>query len=268
MNLSVQDTDYIAPFDLISRRHTDVECIVHFHGHLEAVLVTEGTLFMRISDREYEISSGYGVFIAPFEPHLFQSREANKCHIIMFSEETAGSFFEYISQCSVDSHIFPFSPETLALTNRILPYQDNAANAIEASAVISPLCYDIWQSCHFREHDSRFNDIVTSSLQYVDQHFREPLSLKQVAGKMGVHPITLSKSLSAGIGVGFNYYLRYRRCSHAAHLMKSTDLTFTAISYEAGFGSIRSFNRSFAQIYGQTPTRYRNSFSSTPVYTK
>ena len=58
---------------------------LHIHRSMEFVLVTEGVLTMYIGSKEYIIPKGHGVFIEPYEPHSFNSKEENTCIIMEVS---------------------------------------------------------------------------------------------------------------------------------------------------------------------------------------
>ncbi|MBQ9086897.1 MAG: helix-turn-helix transcriptional regulator [Clostridia bacterium] len=246
------------PFLFASAKHTDVECVTHIHITMEIVLVTDGELHMTIGGKEYSIPKGYGTFIAPLEPHLFHSRHPNQCHVLMFSGEIVNYFFEFVKTHSPKRHIFPISNASLELAGKILPDENNVVDCIGAEAVLAPLCYDIVHGCEFETRKTAFDQTAYRILEYVNTHFREELTLESVAIAVGVHPVTISKIFSKQTGLGFSYYLQYARCTYAAKLIKMQNLTFSEIAYESGFGCIRSFNRSFLQIYKITPTEYRH----------
>ena len=83
--------------------------------------------------------------------------------------------------------------------------------------------------------------------------------LSSVAEQVGIHPVSLSRMFCARTGIGFMKFLKYLRASAATNLMQKSDMTFAEIAYAVGFGSIRSFNRTFMEIYSITPTEYRES---------
>lgn len=248
------------PFIFSSERHIDVECVVHIHATMEIVLVNEGILQMTVGNKEYDIPKGHGLFIPPFAPHTFKSVKPNLCHVLIFSEVLVPYFFEFVKEYSPTHHLFPISNASMALAESILPDYRNTADYIGAEAVLAPLCRDIYNGCRFVRRDRQSYDTISSVLDYIGAHFTERIDLEAVARATGHHPVTISKIFSKHTGVGFNYYLQYQRCSHAAHLIKTRDMSFSEIAYESGFGSIRSFNRSFSLIYGRTPTEYKNSF--------
>jgi YesN/AraC family two-component response regulator len=241
-----------------SARHTDVECVLHINIYAEIVIVTSGVLNMTVGRNAYSISEGEAVFVTPFEPHSFHSEKNNKCHVLMFSKELVPHFFEFLNKRVPKNHLFSLSLPSLALAEKILPKSYNNVGFIEALAVLAPLVYDIRSQCEFT--DGEYNlELIETALAYIDAHFKEALSLTSVAAAIGIHPVTLSKLFSSKTGVGFNFYLKYVRSSYAAKLIKSGDLSFSEIAYEAGFSCIRTFNRSFFEIYGKTPTEYKAS---------
>ena len=241
-----------------SARHTDVECVLHINIYAEIVIVTSGVLHMTVGDNEYSVSKGSAVFITPFEPHSFHSQSHNKCHVLMFSKELVPYFFEFLKNRVAKCHLFSLSQSSYELAEKILPKLYNNADFTEASAVLAPILYDVRSQCEFVER--KYNlEIIETALRYIDVHFKEAISLSTVSEAIGVHPVTLSKIFSVKTGVGFNFYLKYLRSTYSAKLIKSTDMTFSEVAYESGFSSIRTFNRSFFEIYGMTPSRYKES---------
>ena len=245
------------PHAFVSEKHIDVECVTHIHITMEIVIVTQGTLQMTISGKQYDITEGFGVLIPPFEPHMFHSQKANACHVLIFSNELVGYFFDFVKTHLPKRHIFAVSNASMALVEQILPHRLTTVDCISAQAVLAPLCYDIYQSCEFEERKGSFDSTAYRAMEYIDLHFADPITLKTVSRAIGIHPVTLSKMFSEQIGIGFCYYVQYIRCAHAARLMKMSSLNLSEIAYESGFGSIRTFNRSFLSIYKIPPSEYR-----------
>lgn len=245
-----------------SAKHTDVECVTHIHITMEIVLVTSGELNMTINGKEYAITEGCGVFVPPLEPHTFHSKKANRCHVLMFSDEIVDYFSTFAKDHLFNRHIFPVSRASFELVNRILPNETNTVDWISANAVIAPLCYDIIHGCEFKKRKIPFDDTAYRILEYVNAHFRENITLDHVARAVAAHPVTVSKMFSKQTKHGFSYYLQYTRCTYAAKLIKVTSLTLSEIAYESGFGCIRSFNRAFLSVYGITPTEYKKQIQN------
>ena len=59
------------------------------------------------------------------------------------------------------------------------------------------------------------------------------------------------------IRIGFCEYIQSMRVRFACDMLMETDRRISEISETAGFGTIRSFNRSFRESTGMTPLDYR-----------
>lgn len=243
-----------------SERHKNVEYGVHIHAEMEIVTVNSGVLTMAVDGREYEIPEGCGLIIPPFSPHAFHSKRTNLCHVFVFSEVVVPYFFEFIKENVPTDHLFRVSDAAAALCDCLLPHKQNSADYITAEAVLAPFCRDVYVGCTFAPRTRVYSDIFSKMIDYIKLHFAENIGLEDVAHAIGAHPVTLSKTCSKSMGVGFHYYLQYQRCAYAANLLRTSDMSVTEIALSSGFGSIRSFNRAFLQIYNMTPTEYKKLF--------
>lgn len=242
-----------------SARHTNVRCVAHMHVTMEIILVTQGCLSMGIGGKTYHIHRGQGAFVPPFTAHSFASERDNQCHVLMFSKTLVPYFTEFLRYNEPENHVFAVSAACMALSEELLPGAENAPDELIAQAVLAPLCQQIHKQCRFQKRSKSQEDSLTAALEYMDCHFSEELTLSAVAQAIGVHPVTLSKLFSRNYNVNFNFYLQYLRCNHAAALMKRTRISCSEAAFSSGFGSIRSFNRAFQNIYGLTPSQYRQA---------
>ena len=242
----------------ISARHKEEDCIRHLHPLLEIVLVTDGVLSMEVGRQNYTIPAGHGIFVPPFETHLFISSPGNRYHVLEFSGELVPYFLHYIGRHEVTRHIFAV-PATCASLAEAMPDCMDEADLIAAQGVLAPLCHAIRELCGFRPCEGREGDTCRLAVSYMCLHFKEALTLPAVAREVGMHPVTLSKLFAARFGLHFHEYLQYLRVSHALGLIRSGKGSIAEIAYASGFGSIRSFNRAFLSVYGRTPSECRKS---------
>lgn len=73
---------------------------------------------------------------------------------------------------------------------------------------------------------------------------------------------SLYNKLKAITDMGANDYINKFRLEQAITLIKITDLTFTEISDQIGFTTLRYFSTAFKQYTGLTPTQYKNECRS------
>lgn len=93
--------------------------------------------------------------------------------------------------------------------------------------------------------------------QFVSRHYREPLSVAQIADGIGLHPVYAMQVFKQGCGMSLWEYLTRLRVSHAQRLLLTTDWKVHAVASESGFGSLGRFHETFRRVCGRTPGAYR-----------
>ncbi|MFC4783363.1 helix-turn-helix domain-containing protein [Nocardioides sp. MAHUQ-72] len=101
--------------------------------------------------------------------------------------------------------------------------------------------------------------LATAMASWISRHFREPVSLAQVAAVAHVHPSTAAATFRRHLGVTIGDYVSQCRIAEAQRLLISTDATTTEIAVRAGFGSTSRLYAHFADALGMPPAAYRRS---------
>ena len=233
------------------------------HLPLRIILVLSGTLEMRIGGKKYEISEGYGAFITSLVSHSFHSEKPNSFRLIEFSREHLDGVFSYVKGKKVINHIFRFSSVVRCSLGEYIDEKGFYEDERRINAVLAPLAYEIGAQCEF-ESASADSSMLLKILDYMEEHFNDDISLSSVGAVLRVHPVSVSRTISQNTGGTFNYCLRHIRCTYAAKQIIFGGMTVSEIAFDSGFGSIRSFNRAFLDVYGMTPKEYRAAFTKTP----
>ena len=92
---------------------------------------------------------------------------------------------------------------------------------------------------------------------YLEEHFREELTLSDVAMALGYSESYISHSLSKICGMNFSSLVSGIRIEEAKRLLVTTSLPISSVALESGFGTERSFHRAFSKLVGMTPSRYK-----------
>ncbi len=93
--------------------------------------------------------------------------------------------------------------------------------------------------------------------QYIDNHFKENLSLDQLAELAHVNKYYLAHSFRREYNTSPISYLISRRIRESRFLLAETDHTLSQIAQILGFSSLSYFSQSFRRIEGMSPMEYR-----------
>ena len=97
---------------------------------------------------------------------------------------------------------------------------------------------------------------------FLNQHFREPLTLPQIARVAGLTPEAFSRSFKRMLGRNVTEVLTELRIDYAARCLVETDALIGSIALESGFSTLSSFNRQFLRLKRLTPRAYRGAFDA------
>lgn len=103
--------------------------------------------------------------------------------------------------------------------------------------------------------------IVRRAMDYMEEFLDEPLDLSDIAKTAGVSVAHLYRVFYSLTGHPVKEYIRKRRTSEAAGLLRTTDLGAMDIAIRCGFETYRAFLKAFKRYTGLTPTEYRDAKS-------
>ncbi|WNS73651.1 AraC family transcriptional regulator [Bacillus sp. DTU_2020_1000418_1_SI_GHA_SEK_038] len=101
---------------------------------------------------------------------------------------------------------------------------------------------------------------IESSIQFIQQHFKEPITLNTVADSVYLSPSHFSRLFKEEMGVTFVEYLTAFRVEQSKSLLKMTSLPIEVIAHQMGFTSAGYFATIFRKSEGFTPSKYRSLF--------
>ena len=93
--------------------------------------------------------------------------------------------------------------------------------------------------------------------RYIDNHFKEDLSLDQLAELAHLNKYYLAHTFRREFGVSPINYLISRRIEESRFLLRETDHSLSLIAQMLGFSSLSYFSQSFRRVQGVSPMEYR-----------
>ena len=94
-------------------------------------------------------------------------------------------------------------------------------------------------------------------IEYVMEHYRQKISLAQVAAIVDMSETHFSRFFRKATGNRFREFVNRVRVGKACDLLAHTSMTITYICHEVGFNNVANFNRRFGQYKQMSPSKYR-----------
>ena len=108
------------------------------------------------------------------------------------------------------------------------------------------------------------SELVHTVLVYIQQHYREELSLDIVAEHAAVTSPYLSKRFKKEMGIGLSNYINEFRIKKAAELLENSNLSLAEIAQAVGYSNQQYFTRIFTKMKKKSPGEYRRTGSGLP----
>lgn len=107
-------------------------------------------------------------------------------------------------------------------------------------------------------HEKANSFIVKNAMKYIDEHYKEKLTLSEVAKKIYVSQWHLSKLLNTEMEKSFSEILNDTRIKYAKKMLEDSSLRIGDVAREVGFLDFSHFSRVFKKIEGISANEYRN----------
>lgn len=250
----------------------------HWHGEMEAVVLTSGSLVYAAGNRKYTLQAGEGFFINSGTLHGAWSLDTTGCqfHSLVFHPRLVGGdensvFYQnYVRPLMDNSGL-----EGMVLSPRI-SWQADAIAAIE----------NAWQACaeeaagyEFQVRTSlsqllcllqsanpggapnkkqlRAAERIKNMLRYIHEHFDEDLNTSAIAMSAGVSESECLRCFHTIIGTTPIQYLRQFRIQRSAQMLTNSSLSVSEIATRCGFQDVSYFTKTFRELRGCAPSEYR-----------
>lgn len=251
----------------------------HFHPEYEIVLILEGEGTRHVGDSIGKFGPGDLVFLSGGLSHVWISDNRyfsdahllTQCIVIQFDASIFDKMAQEIPELDLVQKLLNkskrgirFVKSDLAMITSLLMEMvfstgyDKVASLIKLLGRLSGMKYHLLTSGNFlsgtlHEFTPRFQKI----LQYVQDNFREPISLEKIAGLTAMKRSSFCRYFKDKAGISFVHYLNDIRLCYSAKLLQEEHLSVTEICFESGFTNISNFNRLFLRKYSKAPREYR-----------
>ena len=104
-----------------------------------------------------------------------------------------------------------------------------------------------------------YNSTLLQCTRYIDQHFKQPLSLTALAKQFGLSRSAFCAVFPQFTGLPLRRYIAQKRILEAQRLIRShPNLPLNQIALEVGYEDFSTFYRNFLRVAGVSPSKYRD----------
>ena len=114
----------------------------------------------------------------------------------------------------------------------------------------------------FAENGKSSHISLREILHYCKQNYQTDISIEKMSKDLRISKSYISHAFSNKVKMSFRTYINLLRLYEAVNLLENTSKNITEIASEAGFESIRTFNRAFKAQYGISPAQYRKKIKT------
>lgn len=243
---------------------------MHWHESMELLMVLTGRVMVERESERAELLTEDLLLINPHEMHATAGEDAVLIALqikpsLFGGIVDSGTTFRLCSAGAVRQERYELLREIFSrLVLYCLSYeeQESAVAHLMVQSLLSELMAELVAS--FREESPSAPRHTSDSLRrlseitaYLAAHFREPLTLRDVAAMQYLSVPYLSSFFEKTMGVTFSQYLTSLRLRAAHADLMRTDKRIDDVAAENGFPNTRSFVSAFRRAYGVLPSRYR-----------
>lgn len=251
----------------------------HWHREFEFTAVIAGRASFQIASDTYLLKEGDGLFINSdvlhsivpvdcgncimynfvFAPELLQSAPDSlvmEKYLLPLMRNKSFSSYAFQGEDSRDAacvHIL----ESLYEVSQEKGYgfelmiQSHILSLFHALAARRPAAFAPIQS------GGRDVEILKEMLHYMDLHYMDPITLKDLASSFHISESTCSRLFRKHLSVSPITYLLTYRIEKSLPLLSDTKQTITEIAYACGFHSASYYCKFFKQVKGVSPRCFR-----------
>lgn len=252
---------------------------IHWHRDIEITYILSGLCKVAVNGKTSILEPGDLLIVNAGDTHYFNlNNEGDICNALVLivpypllkktrSDIDRIRFFASPS----DAHY----PKLISLLQKLNELLDEAKTDeyiyLKINSIIYEIIYMLFQYYSspvnlvsaFEHGSSRGIEICKEILEYIDENFREDITLESSAKHCNMSKEYISRTMKSNLGMTFKQYLTDIRLNNACIDLLETQASILQISIDNGFPNCKSFITTFSRKYSLTPQVYRNSYRST-----
>lgn len=243
----------------------DWHSVPHIHNHMELFFILGGKGQFLIDDQLYPVDVNNLVIINPNVTHTEVSLNAQPLEYIVLGIEGVELVTSDVSngQFSILDHYE--SMDISSCLRNILREMEQKNTGYEdvCQAYMEILIIRLMRSTALsvptEPQTLSVNRQCAAVRRYIDLHFKETLTLEQLAEEAHMNKFYLAHAFKREYGISPINYMISRRIEESKYLLAETDLSMSQIAQLLGFSSLSYFSQVFRRTQEISPKEYRQS---------
>jgi AraC-like DNA-binding protein/quercetin dioxygenase-like cupin family protein len=259
----------------IEKEHARYEMSAHWHSEIELIRVLSGVLHVRLNQEAYRVQAGGTIFVNPETLHQAYPEDCvYECLVfhpdfIPALDDDSKSFMEGIKNLEyiIQAHqADPSEPLAIDIHNLFdIMETSTPGSKLRVIGALYQLFGDVMDQKLYQiaetlppSADKKLPKLKTV-LSFIRGNYQSAISLEDIARAAGMsrkYVCSFFKEMTAKTPME---YLKLYRIERAARKLITTDMSVTEVALSCGFNDFSYFIKTFKQIKGTTPAKYRKS---------
>ena len=255
--------------DKTGQRHISVKrniyesYLQHWHDYFEIEIVTQGTGMHYYNGTAYTLGKGDVYLLTPVDFHEIKADTSIEIINISFDNVWLSEDMRSILYAS-NFHKMRKTEEKeyrqFIAATELLRQECEEDGPCIGQLLEYLLSRFIPLNQHRSSHEGKKEYVsgIMKAVEYMEQHFRERITLEMLSRMSGYHPTYFSKMFYRVTGENYIERLISLRINYAKMLLKK-DVSVSEACFASGFGSLSNFVAVFKKRCKMSPSAYRNS---------
>ena len=254
----------------------------HCHDYFEFYIHIRGGEYMGVENRLYTLSPNQLFVLPPFSMHGLsctkEMRNYERAYLnlapevlrvlgcgqidpeSLFRQHTVGKVCTYqLSDADAETFVSCIQQIRENQSRKSDPYERFGDYALMIS-LLNVVCRTMRRNDPV-EGEAFGNSIIQEVLDYINNHYTQPIRMENLAHSFGVSVSYLSHEFARFTNRSVYDYVLYRRVILARQQMLG-DSSMNDIAYQCGFNDYSNFLRAFTKIVGMSPSQYRKNLKN------
>lgn len=240
--------------------YDDCQWFYHFHNNYELVYVLSGQVVLTRNGQEFVLQPDTYALVLPNEFHGYRTPQTSRAWIGVFSRDFVEDFDRMVVGRQADDPRFTCGG-ALGDYLRTALITQQPPELMTMKGLLYSACSAFLGQTRLTEK-AQGQDFLHDVMTYLRDHFREPITFVQLAESLGYEYHYLSRRFHRQFDTSFRSLLNRYRLDYAREQLQTTNHSITHIALDAGFQTVRTFNRAFLEQQGVTPSEFRKKAPS------